>query len=181
MIITKDYKILKREELYYVISNEKHSCPFCRGQLFLIGSRKRNLILSDSTKISLVIKRYRCKDCQKIHHQLPFCIVPYKRYELKVIEEIIKGHIEKGNIKKQEVYPCEKSTVNHIIVWYQKLLLWLIILLEKGKIKIKYSYIKVLYQSYFPEDWLGELLYELIKRNGKINFLHIYFLYKPYK
>lgn len=178
MVITKDYKILKKEELYYVISNEKQSCPFCRGQLFPIGSRKRSLILSDSTKISLVIKRYRCKDCQKIHHELPFCIVPYKRYELKVIEGIIKEHIETGNIKKQEAYPCEKSTVNHIMVWYQKLLLWVMILLEKGKIKIKYSYIKALCQNYFSEDWLGELLYELIKRNGKINFLRMYFFKK---
>ncbi|WP_307545897.1 DUF6431 domain-containing protein [Paenibacillus sp. V4I5] len=29
----------------------------------------------------LVIRRLHCSQCLKIHHELPDCIVPYKRYE----------------------------------------------------------------------------------------------------
>ena len=90
MIITKDYEIIKRGSLHYVISNEVPACPICRGRLFLIGSRRRQVILSNQEKISLVIKRYRCKSCGKIHHELPICCIPYKRYEAKVIQDMIE-------------------------------------------------------------------------------------------
>lgn len=168
MIITKDYKLLKREELYYVISNENLACPACRGKLFLIGSRKRKLILSNSEKISLVIKRHRCESCRKIHHELPLCCIPYKRYESKVIEDIIKECAREKKKERTGLYPCEKSTTVRIIFWYRNILLWLRILLERNKIKCKYSFIKNLSFSSFSKSWLGYLFYELIKVDRKI-------------
>lgn len=35
------------------------------------------------------IRRLRCQSCQVIHHELPACLVPYKRYEADVIETAI--------------------------------------------------------------------------------------------
>lgn len=170
MIIIKDYQLEKRKNLYYVISKESLPCPFCKGRLFLIGSRKRRLILNTSEKIFLVIKRYRCKECRKIHHELPMCCVPYKRYETEAIENIIMETMENGRKEtgKTESYPCEKSTALKLLCWYQSVLRWVNILLEKNKIKCKYSFLNVLSQKYFSKNWLGYLMYELVKIHGKL-------------
>ncbi|WP_367618590.1 DUF6431 domain-containing protein [Paenibacillus andongensis] len=37
----------------------------------------------------LVVRRLRCSKCRNIHHELPDCIVPYKRYESSCIEEVV--------------------------------------------------------------------------------------------
>jgi hypothetical protein len=31
----------------------------------------------------------RCSHCRKIHHELPDCIVPYKRYESACVEQVV--------------------------------------------------------------------------------------------
>jgi hypothetical protein len=162
MVITKDYQLQKRENLYYVISKESLPCPVCKGRLFLIGSRKRRLILNTAEKISLVIKRYRCKECRKIHHELPTCCVPYKRYETETVENIIMETIEnKKETEKTEAYPCEKSTAQKLLLWYRSVLFCVYMLLEKNKIKWNYSFLKMLSQKYFSKNWLGYLIYEL--------------------
>lgn len=35
------------------------------------------------------IRRLRCQKCELIHHELPDCLVPYKRYQADVIETAI--------------------------------------------------------------------------------------------
>jgi hypothetical protein len=37
----------------------------------------------------LVIRRLRCSQCRQIHHELPDCVVPYKRYESACIEQVV--------------------------------------------------------------------------------------------
>ncbi|WP_391563866.1 DUF6431 domain-containing protein [Paenibacillus cremeus] len=41
----------------------------------------------------LVICRLRCTYCRKIHHELPSCIVPYKRYDSACVEQRRKRHL----------------------------------------------------------------------------------------
>ena len=41
MVITKDSKIQKRGEFYYVISKETFACPVCQGRLFLLSNEKK--------------------------------------------------------------------------------------------------------------------------------------------
>ncbi|WNR45672.1 DUF6431 domain-containing protein [Paenibacillus roseipurpureus] len=31
----------------------------------------------------------RCNGCRQIHHELPECLVPYKRYESTCIEDVV--------------------------------------------------------------------------------------------
>lgn len=39
----------------------------------------------------LVIRRLKCKVCERVHHELPDILVPYKRYGSKSIEAVING------------------------------------------------------------------------------------------
>ncbi|WP_240675871.1 DUF6431 domain-containing protein [Ammoniphilus sp. CFH 90114] len=53
-----------------------------------IGSRRRKCISECGESKVLVIRRLRCTQCRRIHHELPDCLVPYKRYEVNSIESV---------------------------------------------------------------------------------------------
>ena len=75
------------------------------------GERKRVMIKEDGVKTTLVIRRLRCEKCRKIHHELPDCIVPYKRYSSATIEKIITGEADET--------PCEIGTIRRILCWWK--------------------------------------------------------------
>ena len=56
----------------------------------MIGSRRRILLRGDGERCTLIIRRLRCKDCQKVHHELPNFLVPYKHYAAAVIEAVVE-------------------------------------------------------------------------------------------
>lgn len=64
-------------------------CPCCQGELRCIGSRPRTWIQSSGGKAKIIIRRLRCKDCNKIHHELPDLLVPYRRHEAQSIETAV--------------------------------------------------------------------------------------------
>ncbi|WP_240697229.1 DUF6431 domain-containing protein [Sporolactobacillus sp. THM19-2] len=64
-------------------------CPCCGEKLNVIGSRRRNYRERSGEKKVLVIRRLRCTDCQKIHHELPDFLVPYKRYQADCLEKAL--------------------------------------------------------------------------------------------
>ena len=71
---------------FFVRCAESVPCPCCGEQLSVIGSRKRKCKNSSGQTKVLIIRRLRCVQCRRIHHELPDCIVPYKRYESSCIE-----------------------------------------------------------------------------------------------
>jgi hypothetical protein len=105
MIIIHDYWIddKSRSDVFYVRSKEKPICPICENSLNVIGSRERGLIEHDGTKRKLTIRRLKCGHCNRIHHELPEVIVPYKRYSAETIEKSICGN--------NEEQACELSTI----------------------------------------------------------------------
>lgn len=64
-------------------------CPCCGDRLTIIGSRKRKCMKGSGETITLNIRRLRCTQCKKIHHELPDFVVPYKRYEVDCIENVV--------------------------------------------------------------------------------------------
>ena len=77
-------------QVFFVRSLEPFFCPCCQfSEKKVIGSRNRSIIESDSNVIIFRIRRLRCKACQKIHHELPDKVLPYKRHEVKSIEEVL--------------------------------------------------------------------------------------------
>lgn len=63
-------------------------------------------------KKPLVIRRCKCEACNKIHHELPDIVVPYKRYTADAIEKILASNAV------LEEYGCETSTVLRIRTWF---------------------------------------------------------------
>jgi hypothetical protein len=60
-------------------------------------------------KVLLHIRRLYCAKCKRLHHELPDCVVPYKRHCAETIEKITKG--------SQDV-PCESGTIRRIVLWW---------------------------------------------------------------
>ena len=68
---------------------EQVPCPCCGGDFLVIGSRRRKYIKSSGESCTLVIRRLRCQKCNRIHHELPDILVPYKRYDSESIEAVV--------------------------------------------------------------------------------------------
>lgn len=63
--------------------------PCCGERLKIIGSRNRKCKESSGEEKVLRIRRLRCVNCSSIHHELPDCLVPYKRYESGCVEQVL--------------------------------------------------------------------------------------------
>ncbi len=63
-------------------------CPVCDAALGVIGSRRRTRRRLTGERQVLVIRRLQCSGCRRIHHELPTCLVPYKRYDAESIEAV---------------------------------------------------------------------------------------------
>jgi len=68
------------------------------------------IIDSGGTPMTMIIRRLRCEQCGKVHHELPDVVVPYKRHCAETIEKVIEGKVE-------EVC-CEESTIRRIKEWW---------------------------------------------------------------
>ena len=78
---------------FFVRSEEQNTCPCCSGLLEVIGSRRRRYINEAGEKIGLIIRRLRCERCDRVHHELPDILVPYKRYGRESIETAVTGNV----------------------------------------------------------------------------------------
>lgn len=98
--------------MFLVRSAEQSFCPICgSGNFKVIGTRKRTLINSAGDMIILVIRRLRCLDCKKIHHELPDIAVPYKRHASEHIEAAVTGD---ENLS----VAADESTINRWRKWF---------------------------------------------------------------
>jgi len=94
-----------------VRTNEPGYCPICGERLIIRGERQRKMIDNKESKVTLVIRRLKCEKCKRIHHELPECIVPYKRHCAETIEAIVTG--------KTEEAPCSDATIRRILQWWK--------------------------------------------------------------
>jgi len=95
-------------------------CPCCSSDLRVIGSRKRkSKVTGEETRI-LIIRRLRCKDCRKIHHELPDCLVPYKRYASVCIEQVLTEVESPSDLAADDV------TLYRLKKWFHGILPYLI-------------------------------------------------------
>jgi len=79
------------KQVFFVRSGEQNPCPVCDSVLKIIGSRRRGYIKEEGDRRILMIRRLRCTSCNRIHHELPDCLVPYKRHESSSIEAAVAG------------------------------------------------------------------------------------------
>ncbi|WP_423218583.1 DUF6431 domain-containing protein [Syntrophothermus lipocalidus] len=77
---------MKRE--FFVRSEEQVFCPCCKGRLKVIGSRERKYVNAQGQKICLVIRRMRCADCKRIHHELPYLVFVNRKVDPRAREKV---------------------------------------------------------------------------------------------
>ncbi|MCY0864240.1 MAG: DUF6431 domain-containing protein [Sulfobacillus sp.] len=88
-------------------------CPHCQGPLRVVGSRGRRRRLPDGTRHVLVIRRLRCDPCARIHHELPDCLVPYRRYDSASLEAL-------ATEGPTAAVAAEPSTLRRWEAWFQQ-------------------------------------------------------------
>jgi hypothetical protein len=97
---------------FFVRSAERVPCPCCGDSLKVIGSKRRVWYRSSGVQETLVVRRLRCKSCERIHHELPDVIVPYKRYGSESIEPVV------SEAKPVDV-AADESTLYHWRKWFE--------------------------------------------------------------
>lgn len=76
--------------MFFLRSTEVIPCPCCQGTLRVIGSHPRTWIRESGQKAKIIIRRMRCQNCSRIHHELPDLLVPYRRHEFTSIEKALE-------------------------------------------------------------------------------------------
>lgn len=97
--------------VFFLRSAEVALCPCCQGRLRVIGSRPRTWVQESGVKAKIIIRRLRCVDCRKIHHELPNILVPYRRHEAQVIEAAVTGEPTSADV--------EESTLRRWRNWFR--------------------------------------------------------------
>ena len=92
MVIINQFRKNSREDgLIYIISEEVHSCPKCKGQMKSKDYRERQGRTKYGDKVQYLLRRLQCKECGAIHIELPYILLPYKRYNAEAIESVLNG------------------------------------------------------------------------------------------
>lgn len=83
-------------------------CTICRNSLSYYDTVKRTVLLAGHEKRRVYIRRLQCENCGKIHRELPSFILPYKRYDARIIQGVVSGAIT-PETEGYEEYPCEET------------------------------------------------------------------------
>ena len=107
------------KRVFFVRCAELSLCPCCGERLNVIGSRKRMCKNSSGQTTVLIIRRLRCSNCGRVHHELPDCLVPYKRYESLCIEQVVT------NSELSDV-GADEATLYRLRKWFHRQLPYLL-------------------------------------------------------
>jgi hypothetical protein len=110
----ESYRLEVRGGFFIVIALDESYCPVCQSVLSFRATRRRVLWKgdTDTEKDIMIIRRLYCERCKCIHHELPDCVVPFKRYSAEVIENIVTGQTTKEP-------PCSDCTARRLRAWWK--------------------------------------------------------------
>lgn len=66
-------------------------------------SKHRKVRDESGVEYNFSLRRFRCNNCRKLHTEIPDCIIPYKQYSQKVLNDVLGG--------KCDYYVVDASTV----------------------------------------------------------------------
>lgn len=89
-----------------MVSLDDTVCPDCGGYLAGYDHVKRIIRSKYGDRKFINIPRYRCKHCYRLHRAIPSYILPYKHYEIEVINGVVEGLITSDTLGFED-YPCE--------------------------------------------------------------------------
>ncbi len=122
----------------------------------MIGTRRRRFIQENGEKAALMIRRFRCKGCGRIHHELPDMLIPYKQHIAATVEKIYSGN-------RWDVC-CDDNEIRRIYLWLMQVFLPMAASLYSPQPTAQ----RVLLRrsiSGSPPGWLSELVYRLVSEN----------------
>ncbi len=122
----------------------------------MIGTRRRRFIQENGEKAALMIRRFRCKGCGRIHHELPDMLIPYKQHIAATVEKIYSGN-------RWDVC-CDDNEIRRIYLWLMRVFLPMAASLYSPQPTAQ----RVLLRrsiSGSPPGWLSELVYRLVSEN----------------
>ncbi|UQZ82172.1 hypothetical protein SK3146_01329 [Paenibacillus konkukensis] len=111
---------MRSHPAFFVRCAEVVPSPCCGEALSVIGSRKRKLVDEGGDCRLLVIRRLRCKGCRKIHHELPDCVVPYKRYESACVEQVV------SESEVPSTVAADDATLRRWKIWFREQTVYLL-------------------------------------------------------
>lgn len=92
----------------------------------------RIMKVRDGEKQRLLINRLRCRHCQRLHNELPDCLLPYKHYTAELIEGVLDDTFDVDS----DTYPTD-MTILRWLKWF-----------ATNKLRIE-GYLKAIQQSLF--------------------------------
>ena len=96
-MIISNYKAIfnKNTERMKAPYRPGQKCPDCHNIMKVRDSKKRGPVATISeNKINYQVRRYYCKQCQKLHVELPGDLAPYMRHDVDVIQHAIESNME---------------------------------------------------------------------------------------
>lgn len=119
MIIITDYELIGDEKNVVCISREQTAkCPICDALLYPRDTKKRIMKKYGGICIHVCIRRLKCRECGKLHSELPDILIPYKHYAAEVIKNVVDEIVTAENLITED-YPCEE-TMKRWRQWIQR-------------------------------------------------------------
>ena len=85
-------------------------CPECQSPMKYRDSRARHIRVEGGRKLWGRIRRLFCKNCHRLHNELPTNLSPYKHYEVEVIEGVVDEVISPDDLESED-HPCARTMV----------------------------------------------------------------------
>lgn len=130
--------------MFFVRCSEVVPSPCCGESLVIIGSRQRKCFSEIAEEKVLIIRRMRCKRCRRVHHELPDCLVPYKRYESSCVEHVV------SESKEAPAIAADNSTLYRWKNWIQEQATYLVGCLASITIRFRLDPVKPLSDASQP-------------------------------
>ncbi len=105
----QEYSVRYQEKIVIVKGTREKLCPVCKGILHVHGTCCRKVRTLERTSI-FRLRVMKCGSCGKTHRELPHFFVPYKRYGLDAICEILCAEVGRET--------CSASAKCRLITWF---------------------------------------------------------------
>ena len=86
-------------------------CPDCGGKLKVIGSRKRTIKDISGEQYIFSLRRMKCGNCNRIHTEIPDCMIPHKQYSKNAIKTVINGQCDYYSMEDSTVFRWKKLNI----------------------------------------------------------------------
>jgi hypothetical protein len=95
-------------------------CPDCGTQMSYRDSRKRIRRKKGGVKLWVMVSRFLCSACNRLHTALPDFLIPYKHYEAEIIRKVIDGEVTAETIDAETFSRPAEITLARWIAWFEQ-------------------------------------------------------------